>query len=335
MTTIRCLTDDDRAEVRALWKLRFDDTEPFLDFYFSERWHPESSICAEMDGRIVSVMQGTPMKLRIRDRVLPAMMVSGVSTLPGYEKRGLMHIVFTEMLHLCRRMNIPLVFDHPADATVYESLGHLYCTRTKLYTSLAATRPALWTDKPDSLSLYRCYSRATVGYSCCTVRSFPSFRSKLREYFCDGGRCLALNAPSGETLGYCIAFPAERGVFAEELLAVNDSAYHALLARLPAGSRAKLPPDAPAEGELVSQNVMGVANVRMLIEALVRDESYVFRIHDPVIQENNGVFDGLGRLSDRVPAYIFTAGELIQHLCGYRALDARFPALDCFCVDEF
>ena len=172
MTTIRPLTAADKQQAKEIWELRFDDSLSFIDWFFTERFSPETSFCAEEDGRIVSIAHGCVMQLHIRGVVLPAMMVSGVATLPGYEGQGLMKRVLFELFSECRRRNIPLAFHKPSHFSIYRAVGEFPCYDAKFHT--CETEPnarIVWDAVPSADVLLRVYEQATSHYSGCVVRS--------------------------------------------------------------------------------------------------------------------------------------------------------------------
>ena len=125
MTQIRHARSGDQGELASLWSLRFGDSAPFIDWFFRERFSPAHSFCMEEDGRIVSVIHGWPMRLNIHNTPLPALMLCGVATLPGYEKQGRMHALMRETLQFSRQNGFPLVFHKPNSFETYASLGQL------------------------------------------------------------------------------------------------------------------------------------------------------------------------------------------------------------------
>ena len=58
MITIRPLTVADKQQAKEIWELRFHDSLSFIDWFFTERYSPETSFCAEENGRIVSIHRG-------------------------------------------------------------------------------------------------------------------------------------------------------------------------------------------------------------------------------------------------------------------------------------
>ena len=328
MTQMRGVRPGDRSELSALWSLRFDDSPSFIDWFFQERFSPRHSFCIEDADRIVSVIHGWPMRLHLRDVPLPALMLCGVATRPGYERRGHMHALMRETLQFARENGFPLLFHKPNRLESYASLEQLPCTET-LYHRVSGDRSAVaFSDKWDADELLAVYRAATARYSGYVERDSAAMRLKLRDYRADGARLV--RCPGG----YAVLFEQEAGLFGEEVLAVDKSAYRKLLQRLPMGALLKLPPDLPFSGEIRPQNVIAAADIGALLSALCGNPDIAFAVSDPAVPQNNGVFDGSGAASSSAPSLRLSAGELVQRLCGYQG-DAVFEKRVCFCVDEY
>lgn len=334
MERIRSLTPSDKADAAALWKQIFGDSDGFIDWFFAERYCPDQSVCLEIDGRIASMMQGCPMTIALRGKPVRAMMISGVSTLPEYRGRGLMHRVMGEMMQVARRNDCLAVFDKPQNLPTFFSLGHLPCTDTLHFVSDADTENPAWSDSFDIPALTDCYRESTKHYSGCVIRSEAEMALKMRDYRSDGGRILTVSDAMGIE-AYCVGFMEEEGVRCEEVLSRSADGYRRILSLLPRGTRAKLPPDVPAAGAVRPQNVIGAADIPALLALLVGDASVVVSVDDPVVLQNNGVFNGRGERTERPPQFRYTAGELMQALSGYRPLPGILSAAICYCVDEY
>ncbi len=325
---IRHICSDDRSELSALWTLRFGDSADFVNWYFSERYCPERSFCLEENGQILSVIHAWPMALSILSVELPALMLSGVATRPGFERRGYMHMLMKALLQDAKSAGFPLVFHKPNRLEVYASVDHLPCTETLFHTVQSGVQSPVWQEVWQPDTLLGIYQTATKRYSGCVVRDRAAMRLKLEDYRADGARLICSGG------GYAVLFWQDGGWYGEEVLAVDESAYEALIAMLPDGALIKLPPDLPFSGAIRPQNVLGAADVPALLGALCGDPRIVFRIHDALLPENCGVFDGCGRQSAETPVLSFSAGELLQHLCGYMPENSPLRQY-CYCVDEY
>lgn len=332
-TMIRPLTHADRQQARDLWASRFTDSPSFIDWFFRARYLPESSICAVQDGRIVSMALGTPMTLSTQNGTLDAMMLSGVSTRIGYEKRGLMFAVLSRMLRLCADERVAVAFNTPVRLGAYDALGFAPISQKRLFTQRNDTLLTVRFDAfPAIEELVAVYTRATQRYAACVVRTQREMQCKLDDYRSDGAKCIAAYR-EGALIGYIIAFETENGLCGEECLALDTEAYQALLERLPAGATAKLPPDCPFDGVISEQAVARCVDVPAVLQTLPDGQRRTYRVKDPILPENNRAFGRIGASDAKDDAIeTLSVGALAQLAFGYGAGNGKKP---CFMVDEY
>ncbi len=337
MLTIRSLTQADKLQAMDIWKSRFHDSPSFVEWFFAERFAPATSFCAEESGRIVSILHGSIMQLRVRGLVLPAMMVSGVATLPGYEGRGIMKHVLSELFLACRKRHIPLAFHKPSHFSIYRTVGEFPCYDALFHSrDVDPDASVVWDGLPDARELLRIYEQATSHYSGCVIRSLCEMEKRVRDLTCDGTRFL-LHRTGGIPDGYLFASLEEDGsLYCEEALASSRSAYEALVSRLPKGSIVKLPPDAGLGGKLLPWGVMIPVDVPGLLRALCGSaDAFRMRVLDFIMPWNDGVFDGAGNRVNDPPTDTLSAGRLMQFLCGYLPFQDSFSQEVCYCADEY
>ena len=337
MLTIRPLTIADKQQARDIWELRFHDSLSFIDWFFAERFSPETSFCAEEDGKIVSILHGSIMQLRIRSVVFPAMMISGVATLPHYEGQGLMKRVLSALFLECRARNIPLAFHKPSHFSIYRAVGEFPCYDALFHTrDIEPDSPVVWDALPETRALLRIYEQASAHYSGCVNRSLGDMEKRVRDLTCDGTRFL-LHQTGGIPDGYLFASEEDDGsLYCEEALATSQIAYQEMLARLPRGSVVKLPPDAPFTGGLQPWGVMIPVDIPYLLRALCGNaDAFRLEVLDPMMPWNNGVFDGAGRSAALPATDTLSAGRIMQFLCGYLPFRDVVPQTVCYCADEY
>ena len=337
MLTIRPLTAADKQQAKEIWELRFHDSLSFIDWFFSERFAPETSFCAEEEGRIISIAHGSVMQLRIRGIVFPAMMISGVATLPGYEGQGIMKRVLLSQFEECRRRNIPLAFHKPSHFSIYRAVGEFPCYDALFHTRASDPQsPVVWDALPDAGDLLRVYEQATARYSGPVIRSLSDMEKRVQDLTCDGTRFL-LHQTNGVTDGYLFASGEDDGtLYCEEALATSALAYAEMIARLPKGSVVKLPPDTSVQENLQPWGVMIPVDVSALLKALCGAAS-AFRLNvlDGMMPWNNGVFDGAGNRTNEPATDTLSVGRLMQFLCGYLPFRDMLSQEICYCADEY
>lgn len=260
----RMLEERDGDACRLLWTARFDDAPAFVDWFFRHRFSPSHSAGTFDGGALASMSLGFPMPLTARQGDVPAWMLSGVSTLPQYERRGLMHrTVRFQMREACAR-GVPVVFNHPVRLHQYDALGFRPVTDTLYYEGVPSTERdsrfrACTPELADMKALYDRLSDACFG---CVRRSDDLFALKMQDYLTDGARILGL-ADGVRLLGYAAMFLTDKGAHAEEVVA--DGAYPqmlALIGEMGGTVTAKLPPFVEMPGVRRPQNVAALTDER-------------------------------------------------------------------------
>ena len=340
-----------------------------MDWFFQERYFPALSSCLAVDGRILSALQSYPLHARVRGHILPASMLAGDSTHPDHSGKGYMRQTMLHYMQQVRAAGIPIIVQTPAHLTTFFSRGFYPATDT-LHVELAWTRGVDLPQgvcshslKEDLALLHRCYHLATAPYSGMISRSIADFAYKFRDYATDNAQCLVYTRDD-TVKGYCVYYTLPDRVHAEEVVALDDDGYTALLHALchEANGRnlhAKLPPDAQpnlpgASFSPQPQGVMGVVHVQELLSLLLHDDRFCFDIIDRSVPQNHGVWDGTGKSATH-PQITLEAGRLGQLLCGYatleelivaghatvadadaaHALNILLPKQPCFIVDEY
>ncbi len=372
---VRWTKQSDREEIRALWQMRFGDSDSFTEWFFRERFSPEHSAVSVEDGRVISSIQSFPLHVKIRDTVIPCCIIAGVSTLPEYEGRGHMGRTMRFLMNGIAERWGTVVPYRPEILTMYQGFGHYPVSRTA-YFQAEGTEVVKPSDVRtldlllDVSAMQVCYRRFAGRYSGIISRSLADMRLKLADYASDGAAALGLDSPDG-LRGYCVYFSGDDSLYAEEF-AANDPACEEILLRALAYEAArcgktvsgKLPPDTALlsrlslpgfSAALRPMGVMGVGDVRGLLRAVCRERQFRVTVTDAVVESNNGTFDFCGCPTDRTPHVRIAAGRLAQFLCGYRSLaslseeglaevldhaavrelDAAFPVQTCYIIDEY
>jgi predicted acetyltransferase len=335
--------EEDKNGFIRLWETCFDDTPKFVDFFFSNRYFPESSVCVTHGGRLVAAMQSMPLQLLIRKAPVSAAIVAGVCTHPDFRGLGLMRKMFELYLPEMRRRGIMAVTYHPVDFSIYSSMGHLPATRTRFY-RFDAPQPVAsikfskdvfdLADLPEEMArtAFGIYQKKSPDYSGIVARTYEDFLLKMKDYAASEAKIVFVQDAGGYA-GYCVYYVSKSEIRGEELIALTEDSKLILMDRLISlASRRKLTvklPPAHGDSPLVPQNVIGVTDLQGFIQALSLERflnssvmtDFVIAVSDPIFKENCQVLDLHGQVSAKRPLAKVDIGHYIQFLCGYISAD--------------
>lgn len=224
---MRMLHASDREQAEEMWRVVFQDSPAFSAYYFTERFHPEYSFGAFDDDRLIAMALGRPTEIAVENRIVPAMLVAGVSTLPDYRKQGHMHRLMTLLIDRAKASGFACCYLHPVTESLYASLGFQNGTEVTVIRSDTARagkrfdlkESAAW---EDMLSVYQTISETHDGMQ---LRDRSEFQCVFRDYAADDAKTMIAYAQK-RPVGY-ICYSDTGEVF--ELLALCAPAYTFLL----------------------------------------------------------------------------------------------------------
>lgn len=123
---LREFEDQDRIlqETRDLWKLVFNDSDKFMDLYFSRVYKPKYNVTCQLNHHVVAALQTLPYALLYHGQELPAVYISGVSTHPDYRHQEIGN-------NLMRQAHFDLFYKNVVYAALIPAEDWLYEWYTK------------------------------------------------------------------------------------------------------------------------------------------------------------------------------------------------------------
>lgn len=251
--TIRKLTAEDRARAQALWLHIFRDSPAFTAYYFDNRFFPEHSFGAFDGEDLVAMVLGRPTRIFVNGAFFDALLISGVSTLLRYRRKGLMRRLMTLLLDHAKDSGFACCYLHPVEESIYHSLGFQNGTDARIIRSDTARAHNAFelregTAWDDLLTVYQAVLLTHDGMQ---QRDAEEFRTVFSDYATENARTLIAYAKH-EPDGY-IVFNGEGDV--SELLALRPSAYAFLLDEAAKRAGQELTAAVPADCELSGERV--------------------------------------------------------------------------------
>ena len=224
---LRRMEQADRAQAETMWRDIFEESPAFVSYYFANRFRPEHSFGAFDGDRLVAMALGRPTRIFVNDAYLDALLVAGVSTLPGYRKQGLMHRLMTLLDEHAKNSGFACCYLHPVTESLYARLGYRTGTDALIIRSdPARSHPAF--DLREGAAwdeLLSVYQTALLSHNGMQQRDAAELQTVFADYAADDARTLRAYAED-RPIGY-ITYSDEGTVF--ELYANCASAYAFLL----------------------------------------------------------------------------------------------------------
>lgn len=359
---------EDAPQLRGLWKLVFQDTDSFLDFYFSQRFVPAYSVCTVVNGEIVGGIFGLPCAMNVRGVAMKASMSSGFCTHPDHRRKGYFSNLYALYLQVLRKNGVVLAPNTPVYHDAYFRFETRSASRSRY---LTGTCPAYLASRCQLISgeaylgdLLACYDRNMGDYAGSICRSFADFRLRLQDCASDGGKILGIFGESS-ILAYAIFFENQEKLLAIEVIADDEDVAKALLFGLANQAKGRqleitMPPDSTVTisgltEKIAPQGVCALVNLERFLALVGKKLPISMEITDVIVPENNGIFNFSGEKLATLPAFSTTSGFLLQGLLGYHSfaqlknqgnlrvydhhvmeiLEKQFPAQTCYILESY
>lgn len=325
-----------RRQTADLWRTCFNDSDEFIDLYFSEKYTAESNITLRPEGSVVAATQILPYRLRYLGTPIRVCYVSGLCVDPAH--RG--HNLSAQLLRRAHRAAYErgdlLSLLIPGDEGLrrfYEKPEHgAYWTATfRRHTDFTAddapakdltVEAALeWPD--DLYWAYRAYNRQHIGIEV----TADDFYTALSALDIAGGDIIVARR-GRQVQGLCLARPAVDGeVRLLSFCYKHPAAANAILSHLfdrPGVERiSQLTATSGNDTQGIPYAMARVLNVERLLRHIARlDPRLELSIGvdgDLDIPENNGYYHisgGSVSITDQRPDLILTPGGLAAYFMG-------------------
>lgn len=120
----RVLNEDEKNRIRELYEEIFDDSQYFVDYYFSSYVRNTVNFVCEKDGQIVGMATIHPKKLKVSKKEVVAGYVYGVATKPEYRGQGIMKKLLEMIDEYAVKNEYEYLYLIPANPKIYEGLGY-------------------------------------------------------------------------------------------------------------------------------------------------------------------------------------------------------------------
>ena len=208
---LRKLEPQEHSKTRKLWEEIFtEDTQEFLDYYYTEKTAENEIYVIEEDGKIVSMLHLNPYQMRIKNKIYKTHYIVAVATDENYRKRGYMAQILNHAMQVMTDRGEPFTFLMPAAEAIYKPFGFEFVYEQKRGTvtgkQCKGTEVAFVMAKEEDCLEIADYANAKLqAYDVVTWRDAEYYKTVLKEQDSEDGGIL-LAKENGKIMGvFCFA----------------------------------------------------------------------------------------------------------------------------------
>lgn len=208
---IRLAGPNDFEALRRLWAGCFDDSPAFVDWYFTNVYSAEGTLCLVEGGEILSSLQIIPRDIYVRGIFVPSGYIVGVCTRPDRRGRGLAARLLYEAAELMRRRGCPISLLVPFSFGFYRRFAwevtHFLWQVEYAPTperNLSPGSPLTEASEKDIDALSAAYTRFCSGKHGFFRRDRRHWRRLLDDLALDGGQAFLSWSRDGLCTGYLL-----------------------------------------------------------------------------------------------------------------------------------
>jgi len=329
-----------KEEVKALWKLCFEDNEKFTNLYFSMRYKDEINVAIKENGEVISALQMIPYPMTYCNRIIPTSYISGACTHPDFRVKGVMKHLLAEAFQKMYDNKVLLTTLIPAEEWLfayYNKVGYTlafdYSTELVDTETLSSSEKFnIICDNDFNPEVFNYFSHKMMERPVCLQHTEEDFNVILADLKLEGGKLFIAQTDS-DICGLVICISEGKTLHVMELFAEQDSIKNTLLscaAKKTHATKIRLivPPCSKDCKGLGMARIINAEEMLRIYAATYPKLDINFNLVDPIIEANNGHFN----INHGIVKRIFTkqsdvtinevtVQKLTQALLGYKTAE--------------
>lgn len=317
------LTLTEVGELKQLYQEAFNDSEGYLNYFFSQKYRAENVIFVKESQRIVSALHLVRKNLFAFDATYPLPFVVAAATLKEYRNHGYMKLVLKQTFTELYNRKYPLCALSPFDETFYQPFGFETVVRTdKIQIPLSEDSLIQKTiaSKDDINRLINLYNLSMAKNNIFIARKISDWENLFNEVEADLGSIIILSK-EGQDIGYYTLFDNQ----IEEICLTETTE----LPHYPEFNDGMIDSINMISGE--SRVMLRIVNTKRFLEQYAFDESitkkYRIRIKDDFFEANDVTIElsiNQGKVSIR-DIEIYDSYITVNELTNWAFKEGHYP----------
>lgn len=180
---IKFADDSTKQQVWDMWKSVFGDSDDYMEIYFRTKYKNENTLLYFEGDKAVASLQMLPFQFTFCGTEIPALYLSGVSTLPEYRKKGYMDRLLHESFLVAHERGVPLMLLVPQEGWLlkfYDKYGfaQTFDPGTEEFTLLGGMKGLI---KSDIHAAYKEFDNYFRKQDLTVQKTFEDFRAIAEE----------------------------------------------------------------------------------------------------------------------------------------------------------
>lgn len=109
-----------KEQVKALWKICFDDSEEFVEMYFRLRYKTEVNVAIQSGDEVISALQMLPYPMTFGGETVQTSYISGACTHPDFRSKGVMRELLSQSFARMLRNGVHFSTLIPAEPWLFD-----------------------------------------------------------------------------------------------------------------------------------------------------------------------------------------------------------------------
>ena len=307
-----------KEQVKALWKLCFEDSEEFVEMYFKLRYKNEVNVAIQSGDEVISALQMLPYPMTFCGEMVQTSYISGACTHPDFRSKGVMRELLSQSFARMLRNGIQFSTLIPAEPWLFDYYKRMGYATVFQYSVKEMTLPEFIPSKEIAVNVvskpqdevYSYLNKKLSERPCCIQHSAEDFQVIMADLPISGGN-LFVAKQANEIWGIAIIYKRENCIIINELLAQDKDTEYSLLFAIKQYTGCNhiiqlLPPDKELpQHSLGMARIINAKEVLQIYASAFPEDEMQLEVSDKQLSVNNGYYylsDGKCRYSaERLP----------------------------------
>ncbi|WP_455971624.1 GNAT family N-acetyltransferase [Bacteroides congonensis] len=307
-----------KEQVKALWKLCFEDSEEFVEMYFKLRYKNEVNVAIQSGDEVISALQMLPYPMTFCGEMVQTSYISGACTHPDFRSKGVMRELLSQSFARMLRNGIQFSTLIPAEPWLFDYYKRMGYATVFQYSVKEMTLPEFIPSKEIAVNVvskpqdevYSYLNKKLSERPCCIQHSAEDFQVIMADLPISGGN-LFVAKQANEIRGIAIIYKRENCIIINELLAEDKDTEYSLLFAIKQYTGCNhiiqlLPPDKELpQHSLGMARIINAKEVLQIYASAFPEDDMQLEVSDKQLSVNNGYYylsDGKCRYSaERLP----------------------------------